>query len=131
MLGYCSAEEETSQLHETPPPYDALSASIGERDGVRCRKFYFDGGQVEIAADLVYELDAARRPHEEAASRVLRLLRPGSPRNSERPAREIRHRRRTPIHAARRAESPAHFSARERGRNCPSFRWTGSTWQRR
>jgi type I restriction enzyme R subunit len=25
---------------------------------VRCRKFYFDGGQVEIAADLVYELDA-------------------------------------------------------------------------
>jgi type I restriction enzyme R subunit len=35
-----------------------LSASIGERDGVRCRKFYFDGGQVEIAADLVYELDA-------------------------------------------------------------------------
>ena len=35
-----------------------LSASIGERDGVRCRKIYFDGGQVEIAADLVYELDA-------------------------------------------------------------------------
>jgi type I restriction enzyme R subunit len=25
---------------------------------VRCRKFYFDGGQVEIAANLVYELDA-------------------------------------------------------------------------
>ncbi len=46
---------------------DALSASIGERDGVRCRfddsegerrKFYFDGGKVEIAAHLVYELDA-------------------------------------------------------------------------
>ena len=27
------------------------------RDGVRCRKFYFDGGQVEIAAELVHELD--------------------------------------------------------------------------
>jgi type I restriction enzyme R subunit len=37
---------------------NSLSASIGERDGVRCRKYYFDGGQVEIAADLVYELDA-------------------------------------------------------------------------
>jgi len=24
---------------------------------VRCRKFYFDGGQVEVAAHLVYELD--------------------------------------------------------------------------
>ncbi len=35
-----------------------LSASTGERDGVRCRKFYFDGGQVEIAAELVHELDA-------------------------------------------------------------------------
>jgi type I restriction enzyme R subunit len=37
---------------------DPLSASIGERAGVRCRKFYFDGGQVEIAAELVHELDA-------------------------------------------------------------------------
>ena len=37
---------------------DPLSGSTGERDGVRGRKFYFDGGQVEIAADLVYELDA-------------------------------------------------------------------------
>jgi type I restriction enzyme R subunit len=37
---------------------DSLSASIGERDGVRCRKYYFDGGQVEIAAELVHELDA-------------------------------------------------------------------------
>jgi type I restriction enzyme R subunit len=37
---------------------DPLSASTGERDGVRCRKFYFDGGQVEIAAELAYELDS-------------------------------------------------------------------------
>jgi type I restriction enzyme R subunit len=38
-----------------------LSAPAGERDGVRCRKFYFDGGQVEIATELVYELDADGR----------------------------------------------------------------------
>ena len=35
------------------------AAHLGlERDGVRCRKYYFDGGQVEIAAELVHELDA-------------------------------------------------------------------------
>ncbi|MBE0545716.1 MAG: hypothetical protein IH623_30660 [Verrucomicrobia bacterium] len=45
---------------------DSLSASTGERAGGEVsnsgnsqrRKFYYDGGQVEIAADLVYELDA-------------------------------------------------------------------------
>jgi type I restriction enzyme R subunit len=52
------AEKQTDELHDETAPYSTLSASIGERDGVRCRKFYFDGGQVEIAADLVYELDA-------------------------------------------------------------------------
>jgi type I restriction enzyme, R subunit len=52
------AEEDTGELHEGPPPYDPLFASIGERDGVRCRKFYYDGGQVEIATHLVYELDS-------------------------------------------------------------------------
>jgi type I restriction enzyme R subunit len=36
----------------------SLSASVGERARVRCRKYYFDGGQVEIAAELVHELDA-------------------------------------------------------------------------
>jgi type I restriction enzyme R subunit len=36
---------------------DTLSASTGEREGVRCRKCYFDGGIVEIAAELVHELD--------------------------------------------------------------------------
>jgi type I restriction enzyme R subunit len=34
-----------------------LSATAGERDGVRCRKYYFDGGAVEIDTHLVYELD--------------------------------------------------------------------------
>jgi type I restriction enzyme R subunit len=52
------AEKATSELHDETTPYNSLSASIGERDGVRCRKFYFDGGQVEIAAELVHELDA-------------------------------------------------------------------------
>ncbi len=37
---------------------DPLSSSIEERAGVRSRKYYFDGGQVEIAAELVHELDA-------------------------------------------------------------------------
>jgi type I restriction enzyme R subunit len=48
-----SVEDAAGNLADAP-----LSASIGERDGVRCRKFYFDGGQVEIAAQLVYELDS-------------------------------------------------------------------------
>jgi type I restriction enzyme R subunit len=37
---------------------DTLSSSIEERAGVRSRKYYFDGGQVEIATHLVYELDS-------------------------------------------------------------------------
>jgi type I restriction enzyme, R subunit len=45
---------------------DSLSASTGERAGgevsnspdFQRRKFYFDGGQVEIATELVYELDS-------------------------------------------------------------------------
>jgi len=36
----------------------SLSSSIEERAGVRSRKYYFDGGQVEIAAELVHELDS-------------------------------------------------------------------------
>jgi hypothetical protein len=45
------AEEEAGELHEEPPPYDTLSSSIEERAGVRSRKYYSDGGAVEIAAD--------------------------------------------------------------------------------
>jgi type I restriction enzyme R subunit len=55
------AEKETSELHEDAPPFGYPLPSDGRGaggEGVRCRKFYFDGGQVEIAADLVYELDA-------------------------------------------------------------------------
>jgi len=39
----------------------SLSSSTGERAGVRCRKYYFNGGQVEIAADLVHELEDESR----------------------------------------------------------------------
>src|SRR6266852_4212155 len=46
-----------------PPPTevvlsDSLSSSTEERARERSRKFYFDGGQVEIVAELVHELDA-------------------------------------------------------------------------
>jgi type I restriction enzyme R subunit len=51
-------EPESVETAEDKLADDPLSASIGERDGVRCRKYYFDGGQVEIAAQLVYELDS-------------------------------------------------------------------------
>jgi len=59
-----SVEIETTEEPESVGPVedriadDPLSASTGERDGVRCRKYYFDGGQVEIAAELVHELDS-------------------------------------------------------------------------
>ena len=56
----------------------------------------------------------ARRPPEAAARCLLQILCAGSPRNSGRPAGEIRQRRRTAIHLARRAESPAHFRPRQR-----------------
>ena len=56
-----NAEDEGKQaaeLHDETASDSTLSASIGERDGVRCRKYYSDGGHVEIAAELVHELDA-------------------------------------------------------------------------
>src|SRR5208282_372560 len=51
-------EEPESALPTEDAMADTLSASTGERDGERCRKYYFDGGAVEIAAELVHELDA-------------------------------------------------------------------------
>src|SRR5206468_8135251 len=35
-----------------------LPSSTEERAGVRSRKYYFDGGPVKIAAELLHELDA-------------------------------------------------------------------------
>jgi type I restriction enzyme, R subunit len=37
---------------------NSLSSSTEERAGERSRNFYYAGGQVEIAAELVHELDA-------------------------------------------------------------------------
>jgi type I restriction enzyme, R subunit len=50
--------EENLALHDGTKPYNPLSSSTEERARERSRKYYFDGGHVEIAADLVYELDA-------------------------------------------------------------------------
>src|SRR2546425_3265194 len=53
---------ETKAIRETPPPYgEPTEAETGpeiiEPPTEERRKFYFDGGQVEVAAHLVYELD--------------------------------------------------------------------------
>lgn len=55
-------EGETTQVRETSPPYgDTNGAGEGpiivEPPDDRRQKYYFDGGHVEIAAHLVYELD--------------------------------------------------------------------------
>jgi type I restriction enzyme R subunit len=53
---------DTMGVEETPPPYPdetdvGAEPEIIEPPGDERRKFYFDGGQVEIMAHLVYELD--------------------------------------------------------------------------
>lgn len=52
------AEKQADELHDETAPYSTLSASTEERARERSRKFYFDGGHVEIAAELVHELDS-------------------------------------------------------------------------
>ncbi len=49
--------EENLALHEAQPPYNA-SLQPSEFSLQPSKKYYFDGGQVEIAAELVHELDA-------------------------------------------------------------------------
>ncbi len=49
--------EENPALHEEQPPYNA-SLQPSDFSPQPSRKYYFDGGQVEIAAELVHELDA-------------------------------------------------------------------------
>src|SRR5207244_12546442 len=51
---------ETKGIRETPPPYGEPTESetgpaIIEPPTEERRKYYFDGGQVEVAAPLVYE----------------------------------------------------------------------------
>ena len=51
---------ETTVITDTPvteEPEEAGAAEIVEPPAEERRKFYFDGGQVEVAAHLVYELD--------------------------------------------------------------------------
>ncbi|MDK9720434.1 MAG: DEAD/DEAH box helicase family protein [Rhodospirillales bacterium] len=53
-------EGEVKKVKETEPPPDPKAPTgpeIGEPPSDEKRKFYFDGGQVEVAAHLVYELD--------------------------------------------------------------------------
>jgi type I restriction enzyme R subunit len=49
-------------VHEDPAPYDAAPDELPPDDAPNeRRKFYVDGGEVQIAAHLVYELDAEGR----------------------------------------------------------------------
>lgn len=58
-----NSEGETSELHESipedaePEPSEVTNGGIAEPPIDEPRKFYFDGGQVEIVAHLVHELD--------------------------------------------------------------------------
>jgi type I restriction enzyme R subunit len=75
-------------VHETPLPYD-LTESDGEGGIVEPaaeerRKFYFDGGRVEVAAHLVYELDPDGKQlrvvrYTEYAAEKVRMLCPTAP----------------------------------------------------
>ncbi len=50
-------EKKAAQLHDDTTPYSTDSQLSTINLQLR-RKYYFDGGQVEMAAELVYELDA-------------------------------------------------------------------------
>ena len=54
-------EEEIVEQQETNPEIDDETAIISERTEPERHKYYFDEGQVEIAAHLVYELDPEGR----------------------------------------------------------------------
>ena len=60
-IGYGTGENPPSEIAERPPIYETEQpeTSTLPPDGPTSerRKFYFDGGQVEIASHLVYELD--------------------------------------------------------------------------
>jgi type I restriction enzyme R subunit len=49
-------DEHVESIVTDGPPSEGVGESAPEADAER-RKYYFDGGHVEIAADLVYELD--------------------------------------------------------------------------
>jgi type I restriction enzyme R subunit len=77
-----------SAFHEEPAPYDAtpeiLEPRVVEPPTDERRKYYFDGGQVEVAAHLVYELDPDGKQlrvvrYTEYAAEKLRTLCPTAP----------------------------------------------------
>ena len=60
-IGYGTDESPPSEIGEPPPTYETeppeTSTLPPDEPTPERRKFYFDGGQVEIASHLVYELD--------------------------------------------------------------------------
>ena len=80
---------EVKAVHETPAPYDGAAeverdSEIIEPPTEERRKLYFDGGRVEIAAHLVYELDPDGRQlrvvrYTDYAAEKVRLLCPTAP----------------------------------------------------
>jgi type I restriction enzyme R subunit len=77
-----------SAVHETPAPYDPTEPDgepeIVEPATEQRRKFYFDGGRVEVAAHLVYELDPDGKQlrvvhYTDYAAEKVRMLCPTAP----------------------------------------------------
>ena len=52
---------ENESAGDDEPPYEIVLLDFTEDDPSRHRKFYFDGGSVQIAAQVVYELDGDGR----------------------------------------------------------------------
>ena len=81
--GTVTAKRESTVAEGQPTPEDG-APTIGEPPAAEPRKYYFDGGQVEIAAHLVYELDPNRRQlrvvrYTEYAADAVRTLCPTAP----------------------------------------------------
>src|SRR6185312_15984276 len=77
---------ETRVIAETadPAPEDAVGSQVMEPPTEEHRKFYYDGGQVEIAAHLVYDLDPNGKQlrvirYTDYAAETVRTLFPATP----------------------------------------------------
>jgi type I restriction enzyme, R subunit len=81
--GQVTAVRETEPEPEGEPPADT-GPTVIELPGEERKKFYFDGGQVEIAAHLVYELDPTGKQlrvvrYTDYAAEAVRTLCPTAP----------------------------------------------------
>ncbi|MDP2701032.1 MAG: type I restriction-modification enzyme R subunit C-terminal domain-containing protein, partial [Candidatus Rokubacteria bacterium] len=83
-----AGEGSVRAVHETPAPYDPTEPDgkpeIVEPLTEERRKFYFDGGRVEVAAHLVYELDPDGKQlrvvrYTDYAAEKVRMLCPTAP----------------------------------------------------